>query len=78
MRDFEGKVALVTGGATGIGRAAALALARRGALVVMAGRRVAEGARAVADVEAIGGTARFIAADMLRNPPSPSGAGEVM
>ena len=66
MRDFEGKVALVTGGATGIGRAAAFALARRGALVVMAGRRVAEGARAVADVEAIGGTARFIVADVTR------------
>ena len=66
MRDFEGKVALVTGGATGIGRAAALALARRGALVVMAGRRVAEGAKAVADVEAIGGTARFIVADVTR------------
>ena len=66
MRDFEGKVALVTGGATGIGRAAALALARRGAQVVMAGRRDAEGAKAVADVEAIGGTARFIAADVTR------------
>ena len=51
MQDFKDKVALVTGGATGIGRAAALAFGRRGALVVIAGRRQSEGDAAVAIVE---------------------------
>lgn len=66
MQDFDGEVALVTGGATGIGRAAALALARRGATVVIAGRRRAEGEKAAAAVAAAGGTARFIATDVTR------------
>ena len=54
---FTGKVAIVTGGASGIGRALCLELARRGAEVVIADRDV-EGARAVAgEVREAGGRA---------------------
>jgi NAD(P)-dependent dehydrogenase (short-subunit alcohol dehydrogenase family) len=66
MRDFEGKVVLVTGGATGIGRAAALAFGRRGALVVIAGRRRTAGEKAVAALAEAGAASRFIATDVSR------------
>lgn len=64
MRDFEGKVVLVTGGATGIGRAAALAFGRRGAAVVIAGRRREEGDKAVTGLAEIGCSGHFIATDV--------------
>lgn len=66
MRDFEGKVVLVTGGATGIGRAAALAFGRRGATVVIAGRRRAEGDRVVAALAEAGAAGRFIPTDVTQ------------
>jgi NAD(P)-dependent dehydrogenase (short-subunit alcohol dehydrogenase family) len=65
MPDFQGKVVLVTGGATGIGRAAALAFGRRGAVVVLAGRRQSEGDKAVAELSRIGARGRFVPTDVL-------------
>jgi NAD(P)-dependent dehydrogenase (short-subunit alcohol dehydrogenase family) len=62
--DFTGKVALVTGAAGGIGRAAALGFARAGASVVVADVHEAGGNETVALVEAAGGRAKFVDADV--------------
>ena len=62
--EFEGKVVVITGAGSGIGRAAALAFAGLGAHVVAANRRVADGEGLVADIVARGGSARFVATDV--------------
>ena len=64
VRDLEGKVALVTGATSGIGRAAALQLATQGATVIVHGRDVSRGAAVVAEIENAGGSARFVGADL--------------
>jgi NAD(P)-dependent dehydrogenase (short-subunit alcohol dehydrogenase family)/predicted MFS family arabinose efflux permease len=61
---FTGKVALITGGGTGIGRAAALAFAREGATVVVAGRNAGPLERTVQLVEDEGGRASAVTADV--------------
>jgi NAD(P)-dependent dehydrogenase (short-subunit alcohol dehydrogenase family) len=57
-------VVLVTGALTGIGRATALAFARQGDIVVVSGRREAEGKALEAELRGLGAEAAFIAADV--------------
>lgn len=59
MNRLQNKVALVTGGALGLGRATALLLAREGATVVVTDMREADGANTVVEIEKAGGTACF-------------------
>ncbi|MDY0011474.1 MAG: glucose 1-dehydrogenase [Rhodocyclaceae bacterium] len=64
---LTGKVALVTGGASGIGRASALALAREGARVVVVDLSIEGGEGTAAAIVAAGGAARFIPTDVTRS-----------
>jgi NAD(P)-dependent dehydrogenase (short-subunit alcohol dehydrogenase family) len=67
---FDGKVAVVVGATSGIGRATAVAFAEAGAKVVAVGRREAEGAEVVREIEAADGKATFVRTDVT----SPSDA----
>src|ERR1700676_4091561 len=64
MNEFQGKVGILTGGTSGIGRAAAIAYAREGARVVVAGRRAAEGEETVRLLRAQGGEGFFVTTDV--------------
>lgn len=65
---LAGKVALVTGGTSGIGAASAKALARAGASVVITGRRETQGHAVVKEIQALGAQALFFRADAAREP----------
>jgi NAD(P)-dependent dehydrogenase (short-subunit alcohol dehydrogenase family) len=63
---LSGKVALITGGGTGIGRAIALAFAREGASVAVAGRRPNKLKEVTAEIEKHGGAAIALECDVTR------------
>ena len=63
---FDGKVALVTGGSAGIGKATALQFAREGARVVIAARRADAGEQTVSEIRDAGGEAIFVRTDVSR------------
>lgn len=63
---MTGKTALITGGGSGIGRAAALAFAEEGANVVVVDVDTAGGEQTVASMEGLSGNGLFVAADVAR------------
>ena len=66
MASLIGKVAIVTGGSSGIGKATAIAFAREGAKVVVASRREKEGQETVKQVQSAGSEGFFIKTDVSK------------
>jgi len=64
---LNGKVALVTGGTSGIGKTTAIEFARAGAKVVLTGRREKEGAQVVDEIRKLGGDGAFVRADVAKD-----------
>ena len=63
---FQGKIALITGGTSGMGSATARAMAQQGASVIITGRDETRGASTVDEIRADGHDAQFIAADFSK------------
>lgn len=68
MKKLEGKVAMVTGGSEGIGKACALKLATNGADIVIADRNVEQGKKAAAEIQALGRRATFQEVNLWEYP----------
>ena len=66
-KDLDGKVAIITGGTSGIGRDTAVLFGRHGAKVVLAGRRQADGEETLKQVRAAGGDGLFVKTDVAKS-----------
>jgi NAD(P)-dependent dehydrogenase (short-subunit alcohol dehydrogenase family) len=64
MHRFEGKVAIITGGGTGIGRETAIRLAREGAKVVIANRSISNANEVLEQIYEVGGEGTFVRTDV--------------
>lgn len=67
IKMFEGKIALITGATSGMGRATAIAFAREGAKVIMAARREQRGQEVVDQIAAFGGESIFVKTDVRKS-----------
>ena len=76
--DFSGKVALITGSSSGIGKGTALTFAKNGAKLVLAARRVSEGEELAESIRNNGGDAIFIQTDVSKAQDVETLVGECM
>ncbi|HXU63647.1 MAG TPA: SDR family oxidoreductase [Polyangia bacterium] len=76
MSSLQGKSAVVTGGSRGLGRALGMALARAGARVVLVARHAEPLRAAVAEINAAGGEAHAVVADVADKEAATSLAGQ--
>ena len=67
MKRLEGKVAIITGAGSGMGKASAFLFAREGALVVVADIQVDQGQDAVSQIKKDGFNAEFIKVDVSQS-----------
>jgi NAD(P)-dependent dehydrogenase (short-subunit alcohol dehydrogenase family) len=77
-RALAGQVAVITGGASGIGAAATRVIAGAGAAVAILDREVQGARRVAAEVEQLGGTARVVAIDLADTAAIPGAVAEVL